>query len=976
MTTSTISGKGEHAAVADTDRIPASKAPFSPGTGGYHEFAAIKADILAQAPLRVIPTIADLKAVNTAAITSAFLGGDRFGWFRWLEGDYSAQVTADPLEGIYIEADDVSASEGAWVRVFDGLASVKWWGATGDGTTDDRAAIQAAINLFDPTFSSGGLMNSAAKVFLPEGDYAVNAPIELPSGIDLFGENEGSMIVQGSGFSGGQLISLIDTFQADYHYRSCIRHLGFSCSGAVWAIEADAGIIINCTFQRLRFSCGYCLSLATYTQSCLIDDLFSGGSLNQLLRLRGNHNRVYGLDKENGTGSSVDPYVLIEGNSADVGAGNTLRHVLIEGTGSANKSAILIDGCTAIRLDDLWLETNASDGYGVRIVDCKNIMLGNMAHAIYPSGEVLKIDTSSNIEIELVSMLDFDEEITAAIEVDAASDVHIRNLRTRIGRGGTAVASPNITVDREHFHDLYTGPSSYPTHSPVKRLLQVAGQNLFTNGSFEAGRYGWTLVTPPDDTEEYIASEVGPGLMAHYVWTTADNHVVATQSIPVIQGVPVTFTAKVKVIGSGYAYPRAGGAGATNPAGPQRIYADEGWGIISQTFVPSSSGNFTIGLAVIGADEIYFDELTLGIGDVGTPNLARFGSLDLGGKTMVYAAAAPTTGTWKQGDLVLSTGASATTPPGWMCVSAGSPGTWQALPSIKTLAHGTLTTNAPTTIEQTWNEGSTNFNALVLDITNTASNSNSQAFVLRVDSADVFRVRSNGEARIGGASSYSVHGQHARLGSGGFLGWSSATHGDGSLDILVYRDGAGMLAQRNGTNAQTLRIYNTFTSSTDFERASIAWSGDVLTYGMEVGGSGGTARSVRYGGANGSAYLEFTSGGGINFTGWVNIGTDSRLRWTNDGYIQFSDVGDLLLSAYSTADFGLLQFGGITSSYPALKRSTTELQARLADDSGFAALQAILKAHANAVAETPTATHTIEIQDASGTAYKVLAVAA
>jgi hypothetical protein len=37
---------------------------------------------------------------------------------------------------------------------------------------------------------------------------------------------------------------------------------------------------------------------------------------------------------------------------------------------------------------------------------------------------------------------------------------------------------------------------------------------------------------------------------------------------------------------------------------------------------------------------------------------------------------------------------------------------------------------------------------------------------------------------------------------------------------------------------------------------------------------------------------------------------------------------------------GLITVGGITSGYPALKRSSTTLQARLADDSNFASLEA------------------------------------
>jgi hypothetical protein len=86
------------------------------------------------------------------------------------------------------------------------------------------------------------------------------------------------------------------------------------------------------------------------------------------------------------------------------------------------------------------------------------------------------------------------------------------------------------------------------------------------------------------------------------------------------------------------------------------------------------------------------------------------------------------------------------------------------------------------------------------------------------------------------------------------------------------------------------------------------------------------------------------------------------------------DGGAGMILGFSTAS--LVQWFGTTSSFPALKRSTTILQGRLADDSGFCVVQAIHRTHANAVSETPSATHTIAIQDAAGTAYKVLAVAA
>lgn len=110
-----------------------------------------------------VPTRPALKALNTVRITTAYLKENgREGIFEWNAGDFSAQIAADTQEGLYIKADAVSATSGAWVRVFDGAIRPKWFGAVADGTTDDSAAISAA----------GAMANSTGKrLTFPSGHY-------------------------------------------------------------------------------------------------------------------------------------------------------------------------------------------------------------------------------------------------------------------------------------------------------------------------------------------------------------------------------------------------------------------------------------------------------------------------------------------------------------------------------------------------------------------------------------------------------------------------------------------------------------------------------------------------------------------------------------------------------------------------------------------------------------------------------------
>ena len=61
--------------------------------------------------------------------------------------------------------------------------------------------------------------------------------------------------------------------------------------------------------------------------------------------------------------------------------------------------------------------------------------------------------------------------------------------------------------------------------------------------------------------------------------------------------------------------------------------------------------------------------------------------------------------------------------------------------------------------------------------------------------------------------------------------------------MTLYRDAANTLAQRNGTNAQTFRLYGTFTDASNYERAKIAWESSILRIGTEKAGTG-SARAL------------------------------------------------------------------------------------------------------------------------------------
>jgi hypothetical protein len=254
----------------------------------------------------------------------------------------------------------------------------------------------------------------------------------------------------------------------------------------------------------------------------------------------------------------------------------------------------------------------------------------------------------------------------------------------------------------------------------------------------------------------------------------------------------------------------------------------------------------------------------------------------------------------------------------------------------------------------------------------------------------------------------------AGLASNAIFAWGSDVY-NLNYDLAIQRDAADSLAQRRTTNPQTFNIYNTFTSSTSHERGFLRWSSNVFQIGTEKGSGGGTARALEFQ-TDGTTRLTIATNGQVtastqintpiirSTTTWLDISDSASgprfgffshggllLRdsgyfgWNSSGTIVSGSTGDLrlyrsgsgILRVQSdTSDFNRLQFGGTTSSFPALKRDSTVLQARLADDSDFAPLQGRLRIHQNAVSETITATHTLTLFDAAGTAYKVPCVAA
>lgn len=247
-----------------------------------------------------------------------------------------------------------------------------------------------------------------------------------------------------------------------------------------------------------------------------------------------------------------------------------------------------------------------------------------------------------------------------------------------------------------------------------------------------------------------------------------------------------------------------------------------------------------------------------------------------------------------------------------------------------TNALGTITASTPLTISQTWNNAAVSFNALSIALTDSASDSLSTSINVSVDSQPRLRhTVKNNRNRLSLFSRYAGFDNelwYAEVGStGGFGGFvacpggvmeSITTNGNSfyyvstvassnyrqwflqagskikvgqsttfewygadyradtnTSDLVLARDAAGTLAQRNSTNAQTFRLANTYTSSTSFENLQLQWASNEARIGTSVGSAGGTQRSLVLGAWNSAG--TWTAGLTLATTGRIGIGTES-----------------------------------------------------------------------------------------------------
>lgn len=197
-----------------------------------------------------------------------------------------------------------------------------------------------------------------------------------------------------------------------------------------------------------------------------------------------------------------------------------------------------------------------------------------------------------------------------------------------------------------------------------------------------------------------------------------------------------------------------------------------------------------------------------------------------------------------------------------------------------------------------WNAAGTTFTGIKLNVTDTASAAGSLLMDLQVGGVGQFRVSKAGTATLAGGVTFGDGSSIANTSIGliqnritvastSTYAFSSTAGAFGTPDIILARDAANTLAQRNGVNAQAFNLYNTYTDASNYERGALRYDGTVLGLFSQALGTG-TVRNIQIGGTSDSSSTNMFVGVSSRLVRFRHSGTNYFEVNTNSGEIRLT----------------------------------------------------------------------------------------
>ena len=133
-----------------------------------------------------------------------------------------------------------------------------------------------------------------------------------------------------------------------------------------------------------------------------------------------------------------------------------------------------------------------------------------------------------------------------------------------------------------------------------------------------------------------------------------------------------------------------------------------------------------------------------------------------------------------------------------------------------------------------------------------------------------------------------------------YIGSTSVVNPNG---VSLYAPSNYVLEQRFGTNAQTLRVFNTYTSSTSFETYQVKCNSTQIEISSAIGSAGGTARPLQFGHTNAAG--TFTNCLSVSILGNTLVPQGKIVGFSSStgSGIQFNN-GNLVVGGFASESIG------------------------------------------------------------------------
>jgi hypothetical protein len=197
--------------------------------------------------------------------------------------------------------------------------------------------------------------------------------------------------------------------------------------------------------------------------------------------------------------------------------------------------------------------------------------------------------------------------------------------------------------------------------------------------------------------------------------------------------------------------------------------------------------------------------------------------------------------------------------------------------------------------------------------------------------------------------------------SGAYAGVANSSVDNATGNVTL---GSRFISTVNGAaDAPPVRISGTWfagTSANSLPALYVSPAGTSAGTSWSASGTGiGVNAPAAFGGnlldlqVNGTSLCRVASSGALIVNSNISLGgVGDAFVLSTRGRLTAAADGVFLFRNNAQTDFNRLQLGGSTSSFPSLKRNSTDLQARLADDSGYTTIDAQLRAQGTAPAAT------------------------